>query len=78
MPDVLLGVFDYPETDTHPGFNLSLRVNFVDGTSGSTFLRLVGSEGVDGRDVDRCCASQERSGRPHGRLLAGEDGRRGG
>ena len=46
VPDVLLGVFDYPETDAHPGFNLSLRVNFVDGTSGSTFLRLVGSEGA--------------------------------
>ena len=46
VPDVLLGMFDYPETDTHPGFNLSLRVNFVDGTSGSTYLRLVGSEGA--------------------------------
>ena len=46
VPDVLLGVFDYPENDTHPGFNLSLRVNFVDGTSGSTYLRLVGSEGA--------------------------------
>ena len=46
VPDVLLGIFDYPETDTHPGFNLSLRANFVDGTSGSTFLRLVGSEGA--------------------------------
>ncbi len=46
VPDVLLGMFDYPETDTHPEFNLSLRVNFVDGTSGSTFLRLVGSEGA--------------------------------
>ena len=46
VPDILLGVFDYPETEAHPGFNLSLRVNFVDGTSGSTFLRLVGSEGA--------------------------------
>ncbi len=46
VPDVLLGMFDYPEGDTHPAFNLSLRVNFVDGTSGSTFLRLVGSEGA--------------------------------
>lgn len=46
VPDVLLGMFDYPGTDTHPPFNLSLRVNFVDGTSGSTFLRLVGSEGA--------------------------------
>ncbi len=46
VPDVLLGMFDYPETAVHPGFNLSLRVNFVDGTSGTTFLRLVGSEGA--------------------------------
>ena len=46
VPDILLGMFDYPETDAHPPFNLSLRVNFVDGTSGSTFLRLVGNEGA--------------------------------
>lgn len=45
-PDVVLGMFDYPATDTHPPFNLSLRVNFVDGTSGSTVLRLVGHEGA--------------------------------
>jgi predicted dehydrogenase len=50
VPDVLLGMFDYPETEAHPPFNLSLRVNFVDGTSGSTYLRLVGSEGA--MDVD--------------------------
>ena len=50
VPDVLLGMFDYPEAEAHPPFNLSLRVNFVDGTSGSTFLRLVGSEGA--MDVD--------------------------
>jgi predicted dehydrogenase len=46
VPDVLLGMFDYPDTENHPAFNLSLRVNFVDGTSGSTYLRLVGSEGA--------------------------------
>ncbi len=45
-PDVVLGMFDYPETENHPPFNLSLRCNFVDGTSGSTYLRLVGSEGA--------------------------------
>ena len=44
VPDVLLGMFDYPQTPAHPPFNLSLRVNFVDGTSGSTYLRLVGNE----------------------------------
>ncbi len=45
VPDVLLGMFDYPETKQHPGFDLSLRCNFVDGTSGTTYLRLVGSDG---------------------------------
>ncbi|HMA61292.1 MAG TPA: Gfo/Idh/MocA family oxidoreductase [bacterium] len=47
VPDVLIGTFDYPEVDSHPGFNLSLRCNFVDGTKGSGYyvMRLVGSEG---------------------------------
>ncbi len=46
VPDVLMGMFDYGEQPGHPAFNLSLRVNFVDGTSDSTYLRLVGSEGA--------------------------------
>jgi predicted dehydrogenase len=45
VPDILLGMFDYAETAEHPPFNLSLRVNFVDGTGDNTYLRLVGSEG---------------------------------
>jgi predicted dehydrogenase len=45
VPDVLLGMFDYPEAKAHPAFNLSLRCNFVDGTSGTTYLKLVGSKG---------------------------------
>ncbi len=45
VPDVMIGMFQYPEVKEHPGFNLSLRCNFVDGTSGTTYLRLVGSEG---------------------------------
>lgn len=45
VPDVLLGMFDYPDSEQHPGFNLSLRCNFVDGTSGSTYLKIVGSKG---------------------------------
>jgi len=40
-PDVLLGLFDYPE-----GFNLHLRVNFVQGAPENAGLVLVGSEGV--------------------------------
>lgn len=47
VPDVLLGIFDYPEqAEAHPAFNLSLRCNFVDGTSGNTILKLIGSEGA--------------------------------
>jgi len=46
VPDVLLGTFDYSQNTAHPAFNLSLRCNFVDGTSGTTYLRLVGSEGA--------------------------------
>lgn len=45
VPDVLLGTFDYPESKAHPSFNLSLRCNFIDGTSGTTYLKLVGSQG---------------------------------
>ena len=40
-PDVLLALFDYPE-----GFNLSLRVNFVDGGEESEGFLFTGSEGL--------------------------------
>lgn len=46
VPDVMLGLFDYPKTDSHPEFTLMLRVNFVDGSGGSHVFRFVGSEGV--------------------------------
>jgi hypothetical protein len=39
VPDVMLALFDYPN------FNLSLRVNFVDGGSESEGLLFSGSEG---------------------------------
>ncbi|MFH5885429.1 Gfo/Idh/MocA family protein [Halalkalibaculum sp. DA3122] len=43
--DLVLGIYDYPETDQHPAFNLFLRVNFIDGSGGGSRIRLVGSEG---------------------------------
>ncbi|MEX0593242.1 MAG: Gfo/Idh/MocA family oxidoreductase [Balneolaceae bacterium] len=43
--DMMLGLFDYPESGDHPAFNLALRVNFVDGSGGGSQIRLVGSEG---------------------------------
>ena len=45
VPDVLLGMFDYPAQEKHPAFNLSLRVNFADSTREGTYFRLVGNEG---------------------------------
>ncbi len=52
VPDILLGLFDYPKTETHPAFNVNLRVNFVDGGidrtgwGGPWLYRFVGSEAV--------------------------------
>ncbi len=46
VPDVMLGLFDYPETKNHPAFNLMLRVNFVDGSGGSHTFRFIGDEGI--------------------------------
>lgn len=46
VPDVMLGVYDYPKTDRHPAFNLALRVNFVNGGSETSGFRFVGGEGI--------------------------------
>lgn len=45
--DVMFGLFDYPRTDRHPEFTLSLKVNFADGGGGGEDgFRFVGPEGV--------------------------------
>ena len=57
--DVMLGLFDYPE-----GFNLSLRVNFVDGGEESEGFLFAGSEGtmeIDGNTVSVNRVPRERS-----------------
>lgn len=46
VPDVLLGLYDYPQTARHPAFNLALRVNFVDGGAENSGFRFIGTEGV--------------------------------
>ncbi|RKY88271.1 gfo/Idh/MocA family oxidoreductase [candidate division KSB1 bacterium] len=45
VPDVFIGIYDYPKTSKHPAFNLVLRVNFADGSGGGSKIRLVGCEG---------------------------------
>ena len=61
VPDILLGMFDYPETNVHPAFNLSLRVNFVDGTADNTYLRLVGNEGSMNVEWDKVTLTKNKS-----------------
>jgi predicted dehydrogenase len=51
VPDVLLGLFDYPKTDAHPAFTMNFRVSFADGGTdqsgwGTWAYRFVGSDGV--------------------------------
>ncbi len=46
VPDVMMGVFDYPETEAHAAFNLFLRVNFVSGTGDDSGFRFTGDEGM--------------------------------
>jgi hypothetical protein len=44
--DVIMGLLDYPKTEAHPGFTLSLQTNFEDGGGGDASFRFVGSDGV--------------------------------
>ncbi|MVT11566.1 Gfo/Idh/MocA family protein [Chitinophaga tropicalis] len=46
VPDVVVAIFDYPETKQHPAFQMTLRVNFADGSGGGEYTRLIGTEGV--------------------------------
>ncbi len=46
VPDICLGIYDYPQTKQHPAFNLQMRVNFVDGAELGEGLRLIGTDGV--------------------------------
>jgi predicted dehydrogenase len=44
--DIILGLLDYPRTEAHPAFTLSLQTNFEDGGGGDTSFRFVGDSGV--------------------------------
>ena len=70
-PDVLLGMFDYPENRHAPGFQPVAARQFR-GWNFRQHLPAAGRErGGNGRDLDRRGAAQERGGGPDGRLLPG-------
>ncbi len=46
VPDVMLGLYDYPARGRYPAFNVALRVDFKDGGTENQGFRFVGSEGV--------------------------------
>lgn len=46
VPDVMLALYDYPKTSTHPAFTLSLKVNFAEGAGDNQAFRFVGPDGV--------------------------------
>jgi predicted dehydrogenase len=46
VPDVMLGLYDYPKTPSHPAFTLALRVNFAEGSGENQAFRFIGPDGV--------------------------------
>jgi predicted dehydrogenase len=47
VPDVMLALLDYPQTDKHPAFTVSLKVNFESGLPEESFgVKFIGSEGT--------------------------------
>jgi predicted dehydrogenase len=64
VPDVMLGLYEYPETANHPAFNLALRVNFVSGAGETSGFRFVGSEGILTVDEGVSVAKQPRETEP--------------
>ena len=64
VPDVLLGLYDYPETAKHPAFNLALRVNFVNGSGETSGFRFVGEDGVLKLDSGVTVSKQPRETEP--------------
>ena len=46
VPDLMLGMYDYPDTKAHKAFHLSIRLNFEAGGGEGSGFRFIGTEGV--------------------------------
>lgn len=59
VPDVQAALFEYPDTETHPPFTLSLQTNLADGSGGGRSFRFIGSDGAITLEGNRVTLSQD-------------------
>ncbi|MEJ7713661.1 MAG: Gfo/Idh/MocA family oxidoreductase [Pyrinomonadaceae bacterium] len=64
VPDVMLGLYEYPKTEQHPQFFLSLKVNFADGAGETSGIRFIGDEGVMSVGNSVSIARRQKSSEP--------------
>ncbi len=46
VPDVMAAIMDYPKSDAHDPFQMSLRVNFISGSGDTGSVKMIGEEGA--------------------------------
>ena len=46
VPDIMMSLYDFPETDSHAAFNAVLRINFIASNGGGGGFRLIGTDGA--------------------------------
>jgi predicted dehydrogenase len=77
VPDVMVGVYDYPKTAKHPEFNLTLKCNFADGATtslwGESGFRFNGDEGVLLLDPGHVTVMRRPTGDPAGLRTAAQE-----
>lgn len=70
VPDIMMALYDFPETEMHPAFNAILRINFVAGNGGGGGFRLIGSEGAMTVGTNRVTVQKRKPGmKPSGYSL---------
>lgn len=77
VPDVMVAAYDYPKTDRHPEFNLTLKCNFADGATtslwGESGFRFNGQDGVMLLDPGSVTVMRRPSGDEQGLRSAAQE-----